>query len=348
LSSPLKTARGIALLLLVALICAACGSHAEDVRESRFIMGTLVTFTVAGASHDQALDAIKAAAREMQRIEDTFTIYGAHANAVKAFNGSRPGKAVVLPEEVSQLLIQSMKISKESNGAFTPLIGALSLLWGFSMPAAPNAPPSPEAIHIALAGVRNTLIRHTGNHWQRLSPQTKLDFGAIAKGYAIDRGIAVLRAHGIKSAILDAGGDLRAIGSHNGKPWRIGIKHPRQAGKTLGWFEVHGDISIVTSGDYERFFMYHGKRYHHIMNPDTGMPAMKAMSATIIAPNATVADAWSTALFVQGPAGLKQIEAHGFQAMLMDKAGKLHATPPTLVPFHPAAAEENNRRPPDR
>jgi len=344
----LKTARGIASLLTVALICAACGAHVEDVRESRFIMGTLVTFTVAGAPHDQALDAIRAAAREMQRIEDEFTIYGAHANAVKAFNDSKPGKAVALPGEVSQLLIQSMKISKESHNAFTPLIGALSLLWGFSLPEAPTAPPSRGAIHIALTGVRDALIRHTGNHWQRLSPQTKLDFGAIAKGYAIDRGIAVLKAHGVKSAILDAGGDLRAIGSHNGKPWRIGIKHPRQAGKTLGWFEVHGDISIVTSGDYERFFMYNGKRYHHIMNPDTGMPAMKTMSATIVAPNATVADGWSTALFVQGPAGLKQVEAHGFQAILMDEAGKLHTTPSTLVPFHPALAEETDRRLPEQ
>ncbi len=328
-----------ACLLLTVLVCTACAPNAEDVHESRFIMGTLVTFTIAGAPRKQALDAIRAAAREMQRIEDVFTIYGNKPNAVKQFNASKPGSRIPLPAEVSRLLAQSLDISRQSGGAFTPAIGSLSLLWGFSLPDPPKIPPAGAAVRTALAGVHNNLIRHAGNIWWRLNARTMLDFGAIAKGYAIDRGIAVLKAHGIRSAILDAGGDLRAIGSHNGKPWRIGVKHPRLPGKTLGWFEVHGDISIVTSGDYERFYFYHGRRYQHILQPLTGMPAVKSISATVIAPNATVADGWSTALFVRGAAGLKQIEAKGFQAVLMDARGVLHATPATLVPFHPSVSK---------
>jgi len=324
------------LLLALTLIFAGCSPTPQDVKESRFIMGTLVSFTIAGVPRDQALDAIKAAATEMQRIEDEFTIYGDHPNAVKVFNASQPGTPVVLPKEVSQLLQQSLDISRQSGGAFTPVIGSLSLLWGFSLPDPPDTLPPAKAIRTALSGVHNNLIVHAGSKWKRLSAQTKLDFGAIAKGYAIDRGIEVLKAHGITSAILDAGGDLRAIGSHNGKPWRIGIRHPRDKNKTIGWFEVHGDISIVTSGDYERFFLLDGKRYNHIMNPATGMPAMKSMSATIIASNATLADGWSTALFVTGPDGLKTIRNKGLQAVLMDASGRLYRTPDTLVPFHAA------------
>jgi len=304
-------------------------------------MGTLVTFTVAGAPRAEALDAIKAASMEMQRIQNEFTIYGDHPNAVKTFNTSRPGTPVALPEEVSQLLQQSLEISHESGGAFTPVIGSLSLLWGFSLPNPPDKPPSVEAIRAALSGVHNNLIEHTGNAWKHLNAQTKLDFGAIAKGYAIDRGIAVLKAHGINSAILDAGGDLRAIGSHNGKPWRIGIRHPRDKNKTIGWFEVHGDISIVTSGDYERFYFYKGKRYHHIMNPVTGTPAMNSMSATVIASTATLADGWSTALFVAGSDGLKTIHSKGLQAVLMDASGRLHKTADTLIHFHAAPVAKN-------
>ncbi len=329
------------LLLALTLTFTACSPAPQDVKESRFIMGTLVSFTIAGVPHDQALDAIKASTTEMQRIEDEFTIYGDHPNAVKALNASQQGTPVTLPEEVSQLLQQSLDISRQSGGAFTPVIGSLSLLWGFSLPDPPNKLPSAEAIRTALSGVHNNLIAHAGTKWERLNTQAKLDFGAIAKGYAIDRGIEILKAHGITSAILDAGGDLRAIGSHNGKPWRIGIRHPRDKNKTLGWFEVHGDISIVTSGDYERFFLLDGKRYHHIMNPATGMPAMKSMSATVIASNATLADGWSTALFVAGPDGLKKIRNKGLQAVLMDASGRLYQTPDTLVPFHAAPIAKN-------
>jgi len=330
------------LLLVFALIIAACSPAPQDVKESRFLMGTLVTFTVAGTPRDQALEAIKAATAEMQRIQNEFTIYGNHPNVVKTLNASQPGTPVILPDEVNKLLQQSLDISRQSNGIFTPVIGSLSLLWGFSLPIPPHIPPSSDAIRTALSGVHNNLIEHHGNLWEHLNSQTKLDFGAIAKGYAIDRGIAALRAHGISSVILDAGGDLRAIGSHNGKPWRIGIRHPRDKNKTIGWFEVHGDISIVTSGDYERFYYYKGKRYHHIMNPATGMPAMKSMSATVIASNATLADGWSTALFVAGPDGLKKIQNKGLQAVLMDASGRLHKTPDTLVHFHAASARKNS------
>jgi len=300
-------------------------------------MGTLVQFTIAGSDEDTALQAIHAAADEMQRIEDTFTIYGTQDNTVKAFNASAPGEVVALPAEVDSLLRVSIQVAQQSGGAFTPAIGELSLLWGFSLPEPPVSPPSDADIAAARSGVNIKQLEHTGAGWRRLSPQTRLDFGAIAKGYAIDRGIAVLREHGISHAILDAGGDLRAIGDHAGKPWRIGLRHPRKAGVTLGWFEVKGDISIVTSGDYERFFVYQGKRYQHILDPQSGRPAAQSRSATVITTgNTTLADAWSTALFVRGAKALSLIESRGMQALQVDAEGNIHMTKLSLASFHPA------------
>jgi len=326
----------LSLSMALCLLLAAC-SGPQDVRESRFIMGTLVQFTVAGVEKDKALDAIRAAADEMQRIEDDFTIYGTHANAVKAFNASTPGQTVSLPAGVDDLLRMARDVAHQSGGAFSPVIGSLSLLWGFSLPEAPASPPSDDAIARARSGsdIGKLVMAQAG--WKRLSNQTMLDFGAIAKGYAIDRGIDVLKKHGIANAILDAGGDLRMIGDHQGKPWRIGLRHPRKPGATLGWFEASGDISIVTSGDYERFFIYQGRRYQHILDPATGMPAGLSSSATVItAANATLADAWSTALFVLGEKGVPLVGAQGMQALLVDADGVLHQSKLTLLPFHPS------------
>jgi len=299
-------------------------------------MGTLVQFTIAGADEDQALTAIRAAAEEMQRIEDDFTIYGAKPNTVKVFNASVPGDVVSLPDEVGNLLLKARDIATQSENAFNPLLGSLSLLWGFSLPDLPDAPPSDADIAAARRGADMNLLMMAQTGWRRLNSQTKFDFGAIAKGYAIDRGIAVLREHGIANAILDAGGDMRVIGDHQGKPWRIGLRHPRKAGAALGWFEASGDISIVTSGDYERYFIYQGRRYQHILDPATGMPADQSSSATVVADNATLADAWSTALFVLGEKGIPLIEARGMQAVLVDADGVLHQSKLTLLPFHPS------------
>ncbi len=334
MSRPILLLRLVLFAIASVLVTVSCTSQTPDVHESRFMMGTLVQFTLADIEKDKALDAIHAAADEMQRVADAFTIYGDKANAVKAFNASKPGSRVILPEEVSDVLQTSLRISKQSGGAFTPAIGSLSLLWGFSLPNPPVQPPAETAIKHALRGVDTDLIEFDGKTWKRLHAETKLDFGGIAKGYAIDRGIEVLREHGIRNAIVDAGGDLRAIGSHNGKPWRIGIRHPRQAGKIFGWLEVHGDISIVTSGDYERFFMYNGKRYHHILNPASGHPARRSISATVIAKNATLADAWSTALFVQGAKALPLLNAKGMQGIVMDAGQKIYTGSVALVPFH--------------
>ncbi len=294
-------------------------------------MGTLVKFTVVKGDHDQDLveAAISAAANEMQRIEDMFTIYGNHPNAVKSFNATATNSPVALPNEVSHLLELSLLIQQQSHGAFNPALGAINQLWGFSADEVPSAPPAADAIKQAIPPL-HCFEKHwiEGNNykWSRRDANCQLDFGAIAKGYAIDQGIKILRAHGIEHAIINAGGDIRLIGKHGDKAWRIGIRHPRQHGKVIEILHLQGDISIVTSGDYERFFMVKHKRYHHLINPETGWPANNAQSATIIAASATLADAWSTALFVQGKEGLKLQKQLNQKALLIDHHGNVHGS----------------------
>ncbi|GAV19899.1 FAD:protein FMN transferase [Mariprofundus micogutta] len=307
------------LFLMITIFLSAC-SGPEDIHETRFIMGTLVEFTIADADKERAEKAITAAALEMQRIEDTFTIYGTHPNSVKDFNNSGINTPVILPKEVSDLLRVALKIKQQSQGAFDPAIGGLNLLWGFSGSDTPSLPPAQSAIDQIKPP--STCIKETEGAWMRTDTRCLLDFGAIAKGYAIDRGIELFKQHGINSAIINAGGDIRLIGSHGDRPWRIGIRHPRNKGEVIETLELEGDVAVVTSGDYERFYIHEGNRYHHIINPATGHPATNSQSATIIADNATLADAWSTALFILGEDGMKLTNNLKYKSLTIDLKGR--------------------------
>lgn len=307
-------------LSMLLVLLNACSAPA-DRRDSRFIMGTLVEFTVAGADESAATAAITAAANEMQRIDNTFTIYGAIDNSVKQFNRSQVGVTVQLPEEISSLLATALTIKRESRGAFDPALGRLNLLWGFSLPDAPTAPPSYHAIKLAIPPA--TCIEKREPGWARLHETCILDFGAIAKGYAIDRGIEVLRSHGIANAIINAGGDIRLIGLHGDRPWRIGIRHPRNRGEVIQSLELQGDVAVVTSGDYERFYIFENKRYHHIIDPKSGWPVNAVQSVTVIASSAMLADAWSTALFILGHDGLEVMNRMHLQTLLIGSEGEI-------------------------
>ncbi len=308
------------LLIIITALSVACSSP-SDIHETRFIMGTLVEFTIAGSEQNQAEQAVTEAAIEMQRIEDIFTIYGDVSNSVKAFNDSPPNTIVKLDDEVADLLDMALKIKQLSGGTFDPALAGLNLLWGFSQTDSPTAPPQAAAIKKAIPP--GHCIKKQQQGWIRLDSRCLLDFGAIAKGYAIDRGIAVLQSHGISHAIINAGGDIRLIGKHGDKPWRIGIRHPRNKAEVIASLELEGDVSVVTSGDYERYFIHNGQRYHHILNPKTGWPVAEIQSATVIAPNATLADAWSTALFVSGKAGVLAINNLNYGVLLVNNKGEI-------------------------
>jgi thiamine biosynthesis lipoprotein len=321
--------RCIALLLMLS----SCHAGPRVYKETRFMMGTIVSFTIVGADKATAAAAVKDAADTMQSLADTLTIYGDGADTVKAFNASIPGTAMRLAPDAETVLETAMRVYRQSNGAFDPALGALDVLWGFSIQPPPTAPPSAAAIRQDMVTAR-CLSRRAGA-WLRSNTTCQLDFGGIGKGYVVDRGLAVLQAHGIVNAIVNAGGNLRVIGRHGKRAWHIGIKHPRRQADMLGSVDLHDGESISTSGDYQHFFMYMGKRYHHILDPATGRPARGVESATIIAPSGILSDAWSTALFVMGPEGLPLVARLGFDGLIVDARGRLHMTPGMARRFKP-------------
>jgi thiamine biosynthesis lipoprotein len=158
-------------------------------------------------------------------------------------------------------------------------------------------------------------------------PEQRIGIGGIGKGWSVDRAAAVLESRGFFDYTVAGGGDLRVRGAKPDGPWTIGIAHPRRTGGLIGRVRVDRG-SIVTSGDYQRFFEVDGVRYHHILDPRTGRPARGAVSVTVIAPDATAADALSTGLFVLGPArGIEVAEAlPGVEALIVDERLELHRT----------------------
>jgi len=321
----------VALFLLV-----SCQPQLQDIKETRFLLGTVVTFTVAGEPEDVALQAITQAAAAMQAVENTFTTHGDVLNTVKTFNQAAVGEAVQLDTAVDTLLQQSIKYWRETQAAFDPTLGDLNMRWGFSGDVAPRKVLSKEEVRQALAhsGVDN-IRRIAPRTWVKDKAGIQLDFGAIAKGLAIDEGIAKLQHLGIQHAIINAGGDMRILGDHSGQAWRIAIRHPRQD-TALGWLDISADTSIVTSGDYERFFISQGKRYHHIINPKTGFPAIQSVSVTVQAPTAMQADALSTALFILGfEKGLSLVESMpNVEAIWVDPNMLVHMSSGIKTQFH--------------
>jgi thiamine biosynthesis lipoprotein len=229
---------------------------------------------------------------------------------------------------LANLLPRALSVQRASGNAFNPALGRLVGLWGFREPPFPDAPPADGAVDALLkagAGDPGLALRRGNGLEARLRrPGAALDVGGIAKGYAVDRAVAALKRGGVTDALINAGGDLRALGRHGDRPWRIGLRHPRNREKVLGVLDLRPGEAIVTSGDYERTFQHKGRRFHHLLDPRTGRPARAARQATVLGPRATEADAWSTALFVAGAEGLHRLGAEQ-AALVVDRQNRAHA-----------------------
>jgi thiamine biosynthesis lipoprotein len=213
------------------------------------------------------------------------------------------GEPIAVTEDIAAVIKQASDYAKQSKNLFNPAAGKLFELWGYHQDNWFESHPPPAqaeldqwldaAPSMADVHIKNGMLTST-------NPMVKIGFGAFAKGTAVDAAIEALKQYGIQNAIINIGGDLRAIGKHGDRPWMIGIRHPRTEGKLLASVQVEGDESVFTSGDYERFFIYEGKRYPHIIDPRTGQPARDAISVTVLSDNAAKADAAATALVVAG------------------------------------------------
>jgi thiamine biosynthesis lipoprotein len=204
-------------------------------------------------------------------------------------------------QEMPEIVKLAQQINEQSDDTLAITVYPLEESWG------PDRLPEKEEIDDCMSrvGYKNIVLKN--GKLIKVNQDVYIDLGAIAKGYAIEEASKVLKAEGIKSALIDAGGDIYAMGEVEGKGWGIGIRDPRGEGVIA---VIQGsDLAVVTSGDYERFFVRDGIRYCHIVDPRTGYPSRKLISVTVIHPLPMIADAWATALFVVGAEeGIKLVE----------------------------------------
>jgi len=240
------------------------------------------------------------------------------------------GEAFAAPPSVLPLIEKSMRLSSLSDDLFNPAIGRLIARWGFhsDVPQCVDPPTSEEVARLVAHHPRMSDITLDGITLRSSNPSVQLDFYGIAKGYAIDEAIEHLRQMGIQNAIVNAGGDLRAIGSRDGQPWRVAIRRPSGTG-VFATVDVKGDESVFTSGDYERNSACDENNYHHFIDPRTGYPAEGTRSVTVLHTDAATADAAATALFVAGPGRWYEIaQRMGIRyVLLVDSHGSLHMNP---------------------
>ncbi len=312
-------------LLTATLSCSSGGPRLF--RESGVLMGTIVEVSVAAQSEEVAKNAIQIAFAEMRRVDELVSCFKA-GSVISRLNREGHKSKVLVGKEVFSILRQSASIAASSGGAFDVTVWPVVRLWKFQEVGGmvPNATiVAEENIKVGYHGI---IFDESTYSVGFTRDGMGIDLGAIAAGWAADLAMARLQALGVSGAIVDAGGELRILGAKpGGAPWRIGVQHPRRPGELLLSLDLR-DAAVATAGDYERFFVQDGVRYHHILDPATGMPARGCQSVTVLAATAAEADACSTAAFVLGPErGLAFLRGRpGVQGVIVDAAGALHWT----------------------
>jgi len=297
------------LLLSIVVSLILLGSGCERrFKESKFLLGTIVEITII-ASKGDSQRAMRLAFEEIERIDSLMNLYNENSE-VSRINRSAGKPAVAVSPDTLEVVSRSIKFSELTNGAFDITVGPLMELWGFRKGQKRIPSDAEVAKTLPLVDYRKITVDPRRSTVGLASPGMRIDVGAIAVGYAVDKAIQALKEAGIDKALINAGGEIYALGSPPGKSaWRIGIRHPRRGNDLIGILELK-DRAVSTSGDYENFFEANGKRYCHIMNPKIGRPVEGIMSATVVADSVTEADALSTALLPSGTkAGMKLVES---------------------------------------
>jgi thiamine biosynthesis lipoprotein len=285
-----------------------------------------IEYTVVAEDRSVARDAMQKAHNEIDRIESLLW-QGNRSSTIFQFNRSHAG--IIVDRETFEFISRAKSYALMTGGAFDISIQPVLELYDFSHQNA--VPPTQEALRkrVALRGLANLELRTTADHRYRMrkKDEIRLAVGGIAKGYGVDQAIKRLQSCGITHAVINAGGDLYCLGDRVGSSWRIGIQHPRKPSDVIAVVALR-DQAAATSGDYQRYFIHQGERYHHILDPVTGSPAKSSQSATVIADTVELADALATASFVLGSErGIPLLESiANVEGMIVDSEGQKHYT----------------------
>ena len=279
------------------IISCSTKQQLQPIEKTKLMMGTIVQIKVYNKLQniEQIIEKAFAAMENVNKLASNYI----DSSQISIINREAHKFFLEIDPSLFKIIEQSQQISDMTEGAYDITISPLLKLWNYNDPN-PQLPSEEEIKRASMfVNYKNVLLKK--NKIKFTKQGMRIDLGGIAKGYAVDKAMKVLLKHGIKDALIDAGGDFSAISGDLTKGKRkVWIKHPRQKDRLFGYFHIDNG-SVATSGDYERFFFVDSVRYHHIINPKTGYPANESISVTIKAYSAMMADALATAVFLIGP-----------------------------------------------
>ncbi|MGB4673810.1 MAG: FAD:protein FMN transferase [Azovibrio sp.] len=299
-----KRYRSCLFLLGLLSALAGCDRTPALVQQESFVFGTRVEILVAGVPEAQARAAAAGVLQEFDRLHRTYHAW--QPSELSAVNEAlAAGRSIRVGPEMRAFIREAQALARQGGYRFDPGIGHLVKLWGFHSDEFKPRLPDPAA----LAAWRSkpasiAQLRIEGDRLSSSNPLVALDFGGYLKGVALDLAAARLRQQGIHDALINIGGNVMALGNKYGKPWKVGIQHPRQPGP-LATLELRDGEAIGTSGDYQRYFELDGRRYSHLLDPASGAPAEHTQAVTVLLPPGpkagTLSDALSKPIFIAGP-----------------------------------------------
>ncbi len=286
------------------------------------IMGTVIHVELWSASRAEADAAMASVMAEMQRIDRAMSPHKPESE-LSRINRRAARAPVVLSEEMFRLVERALYFSRLSNGAFDISYAAVGQLYDYRRGIRPSDAALAQARQAV--GWQHLVLDPHARSLRFGRPGMRIDLGGFAKGHAADNAAAILARRGIRHAIVSAGGDSRVIGDRRGRPWTVAIRHPRRAAEVVAVLPLV-DVSISTSGDYERFFETDGVRCHHLIDPSSGKSPSSVHSVTILADDGLSSEALSKCVFVLGvEQGMRLVDTQpGVDAVVVDAAGGLH------------------------
>ena len=324
-----KNTKRILTALLFIAACAVAyfiivrGQNNKSASAQIFAMDTYMELTAYGKNSE---DAVRAAKEEIERL-DALLSTGNEKSEIGQLN--KKNKKGQISADTQYLLNRSLTIYEETDGAFDITIYPVMRAWGFT--GEEHRIPSEKELQDLLQFVDASRLQYDANTQTLMLPEgMEIDFGGIAKGYTSQRVAQIMQEYDITSAILNLGGNVQLVGAKpDGSSWKVAIKSPDEQEEYLGVLSAQNK-AIITSGGYERYFVENGRKYHHIIDPKTGMPAYNGLqSVTIVSEDGTLADGLSTALYVMGTESaitFWQDHSDEFDAILYADDGTLYVT----------------------
>jgi len=315
-------------LCLFAMFLNSCSSNKPSTyKKSKALLDTFITITVVAESKEKADNAIENAFDVIEKYGDLINFFS-DTSELSDINRNAGIHGVRISPETLDTIEKAVYVSEKSGGAFDPTIGPEIKLWDFLN----KIKPSDAEIrrNLPLVNYKNIIIDRDKSTVFLKKKGMLLDLGGIAKGYAADLAVQELKEKGINAGLVAVAGDIKAFGlKPDKKPWVVGIKNPRQKNKDdeiIARMPLR-DKAISTSGDYERFFVMDGQRFHHLLVPSTGYPAYTCQSVTVIADKGVTTDGFDNAMFILGPEkGIELATKMGLDAMIIDNKGAIHTT----------------------